>query len=66
MRPDGYRPAMATCDSCGRDDEEVVAVHRMYVTPEAWDTPASSRVLDEIEHWCLACRTHYPHEVADG
>jgi hypothetical protein len=51
------------CESCGRDGEEVVAVHRKYVTPEAWDTPGSEKVLDEIEQWCIACLTHYPHVV---
>jgi hypothetical protein len=40
-------------------------VHRRYVTVEAWDTPGSDRVLDEIEHWCFACCTHYPHAPVD-
>lgn len=57
---------VSTCESCGRDGEDLVAVHRMYVTPEAWDTPASQRTLDEREHWCYACRTHYAHQVAEG
>jgi hypothetical protein len=51
-----------TCESCGRDDEVLYAVHRIYVTPETWDTPGSHRRLDEIEQWCFACCTHYPHE----
>ena len=55
-----------TCDSCGRDGEELTAVHRMYVTPETWDSPGSSRTLEDIEHWCYACRTHYPHETVEG
>jgi len=54
---------MGICESCGRDDEDVAAVHRMYVTPEAWDTPGTEKVLDEVEHWCFACRSHYPHVV---
>jgi hypothetical protein len=55
------------CDSCGRDDEEVVAVHRVYVTPESWDTEEKVDIQDEVEQWCFACRTHYPHqEVADS
>lgn len=53
-----------TCESCGVDDEVLVEVHRLYVTPEAWDTPASTRRIDEIERWCFACRTHYPHDTA--
>ena len=55
---------VGTCDSCGRDDEQVTAVHRMYVTPPAWDTAGSERVLDETERWCFACLTHYPHVLA--
>jgi hypothetical protein len=56
----------ASCDSCGRDDEEVVAVHRRYVTPVEWDTPGSDVVLDEVESWCIACLTHYPHVIVEG
>jgi hypothetical protein len=57
---------MGTCESCGRDDEALFAVHRMYVTPEAWDTPASSTTLSDVERWCLVCVTHYPHTEAEG
>lgn len=52
------------CTSCGRTDEPVMAVHRVYVTPEAWDTRGKVDVVDEVEHWCFVCRTHYPHEDA--
>ena len=50
------------CDSCGADEDALYAVHRRYVTPAAWDTPERDIQLDEVEHWCFACRTHYPHE----
>jgi hypothetical protein len=53
-----------TCDSCGREDSELVAVHRVYVVPESWDTPGSEKVLAEVEQWCFSCRTHYPHQEA--
>jgi hypothetical protein len=53
-----------TCDSCGADEEILTPVHRKYVTPEAWDTPGSERVLAEVERWCYPCLTHYPHEPA--
>jgi hypothetical protein len=53
---------IGTCDSCGSDGTPVVAVHRAYVTPEAWDTEGKVEVLDEVERWCFPCRTHYPHE----
>ena len=43
------------------------AVRRRYVTPESWDTPGSDRLMTDVEHWCFACCTHYPHEqVGDG
>ncbi|HMQ25086.1 MAG TPA: hypothetical protein PKA98_03795, partial [Acidimicrobiales bacterium] len=54
----------ADCTLCGRDDEELFAIHRVYVTPEGWDTPGRADVQDEVEHWCFACRSQYPHEDA--
>jgi hypothetical protein len=57
---------VGTCESCGRDDEELHAVRRVYVTPDTWETEGSTRTLDEIEQWCFACCTHYPHEPVVG
>lgn len=54
----------ATCDSCGREETELVAVHRVYVVPESWDTPGSEKTLTDVEQWCFSCRTHYPHQEA--
>ena len=53
-----------TCESCGADDPVLYAVRRRYVTPESWDTPGSDRLMAEVEQWCYACCTHYPHEPA--
>lgn len=50
-----------TCESCGVDDEHLSPVHRKYLAAD--DVP--ERVLDEVELWCVACRTSYPHEPAD-
>jgi hypothetical protein len=50
------------CDSCGSTENELVSVHRMYVTPEAWDTVAKEVVMPEVEQWCVACALSYPHE----
>jgi hypothetical protein len=50
------------CTSCGSEAADVVDVHRVYVTPAAWDTEEKVEVVDEVEHWCFPCRTHYPHE----
>jgi hypothetical protein len=56
-----------TCESCGRDDAtDLAKVNRVYVTPEAWDTEGKVEKLDEVETWCFACRTHYPHEELQG
>ena len=52
------------CDSCGAEQVEVLAVRRVYVTPEAWDTEGKAEVVDEVERWCFPCRTHYPHQEA--
>lgn len=53
---------LRTCESCGREDSDLQRVHRIYVTPEAWDTEGKTEVLDEVETWCFSCRTHYPHQ----
>jgi hypothetical protein len=48
-------------------DEELVLVRRVYVTPEAWDSPdATARVVAETELWCVSCMSQYPHVLADG
>jgi hypothetical protein len=69
--PSDQAPGPATrsgrCDSCGRDEDDLVAVHRVYVTPESWDAEGKVDVVDEVERWCFVCRTHYPHqEIASG
>ena len=51
------------CGSCGDQRDDLVAVRRLYVTPESWDTAGSVDRIDEIEWWCFPCRTHYPHEA---
>ncbi len=52
-----------TCTSCGADVDQLRAVRRKYVTVASWDQEATERVVDEIEHWCFPCLTHYPHET---
>jgi hypothetical protein len=57
------------CTSCGWSTKELVAVRRRYVTPEQWDQPGRDVIVDEVEHWCVSCLTHYPHvldEVSHG
>ena len=55
---------VATCDSCGRDQEEVVEVVRLYVVTEAWDQEPSITEAEGTERWCFPCRTHYPHRLS--
>jgi hypothetical protein len=52
------------CDNCAREDRDIVAVHRLYVVPEAWDTEGSVTRVEEVERWCFSCRSMYPHEEA--
>ena len=53
---------VGVCDSCGRQEDDLAAVHRVYVVPESWDTAGSVSVEDGVERWCFPCRTHYPHQ----
>jgi hypothetical protein len=54
--------ATSTCDSCGRGGEELTEVHRVYITPAAWDTEERIEVVEGTEWWCFVCRSHYPHQ----
>lgn len=53
---------MAACESCGRDDEDLEVVHRVYllVGDEGEDTVS---VLPETERWCPSCCATYPHRA---
>ena len=62
--PSGDRTG--TCESCGAPADDLAAVHRVYVTPAAWDTEESVDVLDEVERWCFPCRSQYPHQPLAG
>lgn len=53
------------CESCGREDDDLVLVQRVYVVPESWDTPGSSQTMPGGELWCFSCRSVYPHEVVE-
>lgn len=56
--------AQATCESCGVPDDDLAAVHRVYVRPAAWDQEEKVDVLDDVERWCFPCRSMYPHQPA--
>jgi hypothetical protein len=51
------------CENCAVEDDELLLVRRVYVTPEAWDRPASYEVVEPPELWCVSCMSQYPHEV---
>jgi len=53
------------CENCAREDDDLVVVRRLYVTPEDWDRPGSVTRVEETELWCFSCRSQYPPELAD-
>lgn len=53
------------CENCATPDDELVAVRRVYVTPESWDTPRSEQTEEAPEMWCLSCMSQYPHQLVD-
>lgn len=63
---------VATCESCGAPADDTAPVHRVYVTPGAWDlgadepAPDTVQVVDEVEAWCFPCRSQYPHQPLEA
>ena len=53
------------CHNCDFEENDLAAVHRVYVTPEAWDMDPSIRVDTDLEWWCVSCLTQYPSEPAE-
>lgn len=49
------------CESCGREDEPILEVRRVYLTPATVDRAEAAQVMNDAEHWCEVCREHYPH-----
>jgi hypothetical protein len=35
-------------------------------TPAAWDTEERVDVVDEVELWCVPCRSLYPHQEIEA
>lgn len=61
------RTEPATCDSCGSPEAELLSVHRVYLETDDHGRVTGARTMDEVERWCVPCRTMYPHEpVAEG
>jgi hypothetical protein len=68
---------MSTCESCGRHDETLIRVQRIYLLPpEPGDEPLRELATEEmhpsagdIEWWCASCAATFPHvplPVEDG
>jgi hypothetical protein len=50
-----------TCQSCGGPDDGLVEVRRVYVQVDDHGVVTGEEVVDEVEDWCGACRSLYPH-----
>lgn len=51
------------CASCGRDADDLEPVRRVYLTVRDGRMEAGDP-LPEVERWCAACRSQYPHQPA--
>ena len=56
---------MGVCENCAADDDELILVRRVYVTPERWDQPESVQIVEPPELWCVSCISQYPNEPVD-
>ena len=53
------------CENCARDEsaEKLAPVRRVYLALDEWgEEEPKATVVDEVERWCLSCRSIYPHE----
>jgi hypothetical protein len=48
-----------TCDSCGADEPRLLPVRRVYL---ATGEGGVAQVQPDVEEWCMACLSQYPHE----
>ena len=53
-RAGSLRLVERVCESCGREDDDLVAVR-----------PLATSVDDGVELWCPECRARHDHEPAD-
>ncbi len=57
--------SIGQCDSCADEGVGVVALHRIYLTPEAGEQAPTMALQPSLERWCFSCRTSYPHQLLD-
>ncbi|MHB8437716.1 MAG: hypothetical protein ACYDD4_00935 [Acidimicrobiales bacterium] len=43
-----------------------MAVKRVYLETDDHGRVTGSQTMPEVERWCLACRTIYPHQPVDS
>lgn len=55
-----------TCENCAREEthpDGLQAVHRVYLELDEWgEQEPKATVVNDVERWCVSCRTIYPHE----
>lgn len=58
------------CENCARDETDpgdLSPVHRVYLELDEWgEQEPKATILKEIEQWCRACRSIYPHEEVEA
>ena len=62
---------MPTCESCGRDENEVTKVQRVYLVADDTGTERSPAEIEasatptagDIEMWCASCCATFPNTV---
>ena len=52
------------CESCGRDEDDLEGVRRVYLEADEAGNLAPARTMDGVERWCRTCRALYPNEPA--
>ena len=61
--------ATGTCENCGDTECDLTEVHRVYLpfreNPENGPGLEEPVVMDELELWCFACCTQFPHQRND-
>jgi hypothetical protein len=60
----GNRPEATLCENCGGTDDDLVAVHRVYLEFDDESVTGTTTVA-ETELWCRACRATYPNVAPD-
>jgi hypothetical protein len=56
------------CENCAREETHVDGLHavrRVYLELDEWgEQEPKATIVNEVEQWCVSCRTIYPHEDA--